>query len=363
MTAHRSSAGGIILRLFLVLVLLIALGVGAAYVSLISPYRGFQQPVILDFPKGTTTAEMASQLADSGVIRYAWQFLIARALQPGARLQAGEYQFAEAAPVFRIYDRIARGDVFFYEVSIPEGSNMFDIAASIDRLGFLKGADFLRVARDPALIRDLAPQAPTLEGYLFPSTYRITRRTTVQQICQMMTDLFRKHWRELQNGDHPLPVNETVTLASLIEKETALRQERPLVASVFQNRLRLGMALDCDPTTIYASILEERYHGAIYRSDLDSSNQYNTYKHAGLPPGPIANPGVESLKAALAPADTDYLYFVAKADNSGGHQFSKSMDEHNRAVQEYRRGLKRPEATESPAPADVRRKPDKRRRS
>jgi len=349
MRLRRVRKGGVILRLLLGIVLLIALGGGAAYVSLTLPYRGFSKPVILDFPRGTSTAEMASELAQSGVIRYPWQFLAVRVLRPDARLQAGEYQFSEPAAAFRVYARIARGDVFFYELTVPEGSNMFDIAASIDRFDFIKGADFLRAARDPALIRDLAPEAPTLEGYLFPSTYRLTRRTTVQQLCQMMTEQFRKNWRELQKADHPAAVNDVVTLASLVEKETAVADERPQVAAVFQNRLRLGMALDCDPTTIYASILEQRYRGTIYRSDLGSANRYNTYKHAGLPPGPIANPGLASLKAGLEPAVTDYLYFVARADGSGGHQFSKSIEEHNRAVEQYRHNLKKAGAATPPA--------------
>jgi UPF0755 protein len=164
----------------------------------------------------------------------------------------------------------------------------------------------------------------------------------------MMTDQFRKNLRELQKADHSTAVNNIVTLASLVEKETAIADERPQVAAVFQNRLRLGMALDCDPTTIYASLLEQRYRGAIYRSDLDSPNRYNTYKHAGLPPGPIANPGLASLKAALAPAASDYLYFVAKGDGSGGHHFSKSIDEHNRAVEQYRHNVKRSAASSAP---------------
>jgi UPF0755 protein len=340
--------GGIILRLLLALVVLVALGAVAGYLSLTLPYRGFSKPVILDFPRGTSTSEMAAELAQSGVIRYSWQFLAVRALRPDARLQAGEYQFSDSAATFGVYARIARGDVFFYELSVPEGSNMFDIANSIDRFDFIKGSDFLRAARDPSLIHDLAPQAPTLEGYLFPSTYRLTRRTTVQQLCQMMTEQFRKNWRELQKVDQPEAVNAAVTLASLVEKETAVPDERPQVASVFQNRLRVGMALDCDPTTIYASMLEQRYRGAIYRSDLNSANQYNTYKHAGLPPGPIANPGMAALKAALQPAATDYLYFVAKADGSGGHQFSKSIEEHNRAVEQYRHNVKKSAAATPP---------------
>jgi len=307
-----------------------------AYYSLQARYAAFQNPVILDFPIGTTTSAMAQQLADAGVVHYPWQFLVVRAIDPGAKLQAGEYQFARPASVWEVYHRIVRGDVYFYEITIPEGSNIFDIAGIVDRTGFLKGADFLKAARDPAQIRDLAPEAPTLEGYLFPSTYHITRRTSARQLCVMMTDLFRKNWRELHLQGQTMPVHEAVTLASMVEKETAVPEERPVVASVYKNRLQIGMAMDCDPTTIYAALLEGRYRGVIHRSDLDSNNPYNTYRHAGLPPGPIANPGAASLKAALSPSDTNYLFFVAKADGSGGHNFSTSIGEHNKAVQEYR---------------------------
>jgi UPF0755 protein len=324
-------------RLLLALVLLGAVAAGLVYLSLGTAYEGFSNQVILDFPKGTSTAAMANQLSDAGVIRYSWQFLLLRSMRPSARLEAGEYLFSHADSPRNVYSRIVRGDVFFYELIVPEGSNMFDIAASLARFDFLKPAEFLRAARNPALIRDLAPQAPTLEGYLFPSTYRITRATTAQQLCVMMTGIFRKHWHDLESSLPPgAPLNDAVTLASLVEKETAVPDERRIVASVYENRLSKGMALDCDPTTIYAALLDQRYRGAIYRSDLSSKNAYNTYKHAGLPPGPIANPGLESLKAALAPAETDFLYFVAKGDGSGGHQFSKNIEEHNLAVLRYR---------------------------
>jgi UPF0755 protein len=327
------SCAGCLARLVFAVALLAALGAGLVYYSVSRPYQGFQKPVILDFPKGTSTQSMSAQLAGAGVIQNSWAFLFARAMRPKARLLAGEYQFSEPASVLAVFDRIARGDVFFYELTVPEGSNIFDIAASVDRFDFMKGADFLRVARDPSPIHDLAPGAPTLEGYLFPSTYRIERSTTVKQLVRMMTDLFRKHWRELQPS---VEVNTAVTLASLVEKETALAEERPLVASVYANRLRMGMPLDCDPTTIYAALLEGRYRGTIYRSDLDSHNPYNTYRHAGLPPGPIANPGLAALRAALAPAATSYVYFVARPDGSGGHQFSENIEAHNRAVEQYR---------------------------
>jgi len=335
----RRTCAGCLVRLFLLVCVAAIVGGTGVYLLLTRPYRGFGQPVILDFPKGTSASAMGDQLSRAGVIRYSWQFLVVRAMRTNARLQAGEYQFTAAASPMTVFDRIVRGDVFYYELTVPEGSNMFDISGSVEQLGFMKAADFLRSARDPALIHDLAPKAPTLEGYLFPSTYRVTRTTTPSQLCKMMTDLFRKQWRELSNGN-AVNVNDTVTLASLVEKETAAPDERPKVASVFENRLRVGMTLDCDPTTIYAAMLEARYRGTIYRSDLNSPNDYNTYKHAGLPPGPIANPGGAALRAALAPAQTDFLYFVARPDGSGGHQFSTTIDQHNRAVQEYRRGKK-----------------------
>ena len=325
-----------LVRLFFTLLLLVVLAGGVAYFLAARPYQGFQKPVILDFPKGTSTQSMSAQLAQAGVIQSSWQFMLARALHPNARLLAGEYQFSEPASVFTVFDRISRGDIFFYELTVPEGSNIFDIASNIDKFDFMKGADFLRLARDPSPILDLAPGAPSLEGYLFPSTYRIERTTTVKRLVHMMTDLFRKNFRELQNPSRAVEVNSLVTLASLVEKETAVSSERPLVASVYANRLRMHMPLDCDPTTIYAALLEGRYRGTIYRSDLDNPNAYNTYRHPGLPPGPIANPGLAALKAALAPAETTYLYFVAKADGSGGHQFSDNLEAHNRAVEEYR---------------------------
>jgi UPF0755 protein len=332
--------GGCLLRLFIFVVLLVVLAVGAAAYRLASPYQGFQHEVFLDFAKGTSTSSMADQLASAGVIRRNWDFLLVRALQPKARLQAGEYQFAAPASVWTVFGRIVRGDVFYYEVTIPEGSNMFDIAQILDKLGFIRGSDFLKVARKPALMKDLSPRAPSLEGYLFPSTYRLTRSTTALQIARQMTDLFRRRWQELQKRGTPVDVNRIVTLASIVEKETGIPSDRPRVASVYANRLRLGMTLDCDPTTIYAALLENRYRGVIHRSDLDNENAYNTYRHAGLPPGPIANPGMASLQAALAPAQTDFLYFVAKPDGSGQHFFSTTLAEHNRHVLEYRRGMK-----------------------
>ncbi len=306
--------------------------------SLWAPYAGFRQDQYVDFEKGTSTRAMATELARLGVIRYPWQFLAVRALRPGVRLQAGEYRFKDAASPWTVFDRIVRGDVFYYEVTIPEGSNIFDIGSVLDGAGLIGSKAFLAAARNTELIRDIAPRAQTLEGYLFPSTYRLTRKTTAAQLCQRMTEQFHREWQQLTAGQ-PVPPSEIphiVTLASLIEKETGNDAERPLVASVFRNRLERGMPLQCDPTTIYAAMLEDRYRGTIYRSDLESRNTYNTYQHPGLPPGPITNPGAASLKAALHPAPADYLYFVAKGDGSGQHNFSSDYAAHERNVAAYR---------------------------
>ncbi|HEU5022870.1 MAG TPA: endolytic transglycosylase MltG [Bryobacteraceae bacterium] len=310
--------------------------IGYVVWQLREPYKGFSEPVIVEFPRGTTTGQMAAKLSEEGVIRSPWLFLAARVIHRGERLQAGEYQFTRDASPLEVYSRIARGDIYYMELLVPEGFNMFDIANDVAKLGTMPTETFLAAARDPSLIRDLDPRAQTLEGYLFPNKYRVLRRTTAREICKMMTDAFRAHWKRL--GAAPgVSVHDTVTLASLVEREARLPQERTLVASVFQNRLRAGMRLDCDPTTVYAALLDGRYRGVIHQSDLASANPYNTYTHAGLPPGPIANPGVGSIEAALTPSSTPFLYFVAKGDGSGGHTFSESLQQHEAAVTAYRR--------------------------
>lgn len=298
-----------------------------------TPYKGFDREAVVDFDRGTSTRTMAKKLEEARVVPSRWVFLLARAGRPTARLQAGEYLFRAAASPWDVVTRLARGDVNYYEFTVPEGNNLFDIARLIDGVGSLKRADFLRAARKPDAIRDLDPEAPTLEGYLFPSTYRVTRRTTAEQLTRQMTDQFRKQWKLVAGT---APVHATVTLASLVEKETGAGSERAMVASVFRNRLDRGMKMECDPTTIYAALLDGRWTGVIHRSDLDAKNAYNTYQNAGLPPGPIANPGVAALQAALHPAESDYLFFVAKP-GGGGHIFSSGLAAHERAVKEYRR--------------------------
>lgn len=320
-----------------VLVVLALAAAGLLYYRATRRYQGFTGTVYVELPRGTSTSGMAAELARAGVIGSRWDFWIARLATRGRALQAGEYAFDHPASAMEVCGRIARGDIFFLELVVPEGKNMFEIGAAAEQLGAFKADDFVQAAKDPALIRDLDPQAPSLEGFLFPSTYRLGHRTTPAQLCRMMTDRFRAAWRGL-NTD--AGVHETVTLASLVEKEGKLEDERPLIAAVFANRLRLGMKLECDPTTIYAAQLLGVYRGTIYRSDLDRDHPYNTYSRVGLPPGPIANPGVPSLQAAIHPAGSDALYFVRRPGDSGGHQFSTSLAAHSIAVEKYRRGLR-----------------------
>ena len=297
------------------------------------PYQGFETPVLVEFPHGTSTREMADMLARERVIRAPWLFLAARGLARGANLQAGEYQFSKAASPVEILGRIARGDIHYVEFVVPEGFNLFDIADAVAKVG-LNTETFLKAARNPAPIRDLDPQAQTLEGYLFPNTYRIYKHTTAEQLCLMMVAQFRQRWKELNPKAAP---HDVITLASMVEREAKRPEERPVIASVFRNRLKIGMKLDCDPTTVYAALLDNKYRGVIHKSDLANNSPWNTYQHPGLPPGPIANPGLNSIRAAIAPADTSYLYFVAKADGSGAHTFSDSLAKHTAAVAQYRR--------------------------
>ncbi len=321
-----------------ILAVLAALAGGFAIFRLTAPYRGFQGETFVDIPRGASTGAMAGMLAEAGVVRSRWDFLLARAVRRGRKLQAGEYRFERPASALAVFGRIARGDAFYYELVAPEGWNMFDIAAAAEKLGLFPADRFLEAARDAAMIRDLDPRAPTLEGYLFPDTYKLSRHTTPEQLCRIMTARFRAVWRDLrpEAGAH-----ETVTLASLVEKESKVAAERPRIAAVFLNRLRIGMKLDCDPTTIYAALLDDRYRGTIHRSDLASGNPYNTYRRAGLPPGPISNPGLASIQAVLSPQPSDALYFVLRPDGSGEHQFSDNIAAHEEATAKYRRGRRR----------------------
>jgi UPF0755 protein len=319
---------------FLFLLFLIA-AIGAAFVVL-APF-GPSTETFVDIPAGTNTAGMATRLQRAGVIRSALAFELLRKFK-GGRLFAGEYRFDHPAPLTDVYRRIAKGDVYTVALLIPEGFNIFDIAQAAQSAKLADAQTFLAAERrDTPLIRDLSPQAASLEGYLFPDTYRFSRHATPDQMLAAMVKRFRQQAASIGLLASP-DLARTVTLASLIEKEVAAGTERPLVAGVFENRLALGMPLATDPTIIYAALLDNRWRGTIYQSDLAADSPYNTYRHPGLPPGPIANPGLAALQAAMHPAHTDFLYFVA--DAHGNSVFSRDLKQHSAQVQAYRAAQK-----------------------
>lgn len=320
-----------LLRRLLILGLVAA---GFVVYRVAAPYQGFTGEVFVEIPRGTTADGIARLLTEAGVVHSRYDFLLARFTERRRVLQAGEYRFSHAASPIEVADRIARGDIFALDLVIPEGKNMFDIAAAAESLGLFSADEFLAAARNPAMIRDLDPHAPTLEGYLFPNTYKVGRKTTPERLCRIMTGKFREVWQSLKTDAN---VHRTVTLASLVEKEGKVAAERPQIAAVYANRLRIGMKLDCDPTTIYAALLAGKYTGVIHRSDLDRDDPYNTYRRPGLPPGPIANPGKASLEAALQPAPSAAIFFVLKPDGSGAHQFTTNIADHAAAAAKYRR--------------------------
>lgn len=329
------------LRIAGVVLLGLIIAGGWVWVSLYLPYQGFAAPgVYVDVPRGASRRTIAGLLASQGIVRNRWAFEALSREQPRRTLQAGEYFFDHPETAFQVFDMLAEGRVYVRELVIPEGYSMFDIADLVEQQGFTTREEFLAAARDASAIRDLAPDATSLEGFLFPATYGFPRHPSGQQMTDAMVKRFRKEWATL-SGQSPDPTGrplvETVALASLVERETPKPEERPLVAGVFTNRLRLGMPLQCDPTVVYALELAGQYSGALEAKDIPFESPYNTYRHSGLPPGPIANPGDASLRAALAPAKTDYLYFVA--DTNGGHFFSKTLAEHNRNVNKYRQRL------------------------
>lgn len=291
----------------------------------------------VDIAPGTGTQAIAAQLEQAGVLRSRFAFDLLR-LARGGRLIAGEYRFDHAAPATEVYARMVRGDVYTIALTIPEGFNIFDIAQAIEAVGLGKHADFLAAERSQtALIADLSPNAASLEGYLFPDTYRFGRHATPVQMLTAMVHRFRQVTAQLGLPPDSASLPRTIILASLVEKEVSQDSERSLVAGVFSNRLAQGMPLATDPSVVYAALLEKRYRGTIYASDLQSESAYNTYRHTGLPPGPICSPGVAALKAAIAPAKTDYLYFVA--DAQGHSRFSATLKEHTQQVQDYRRAV------------------------
>jgi len=328
------------MRKLALIVVLLALGAaGWAVWDLYQPYRGFADRVMVEIAPGTSAPDIADLLVSRGVLAHRWPFL-ARYLvgRTRHRLKAGEYLFDRPLRPIDVLRRLNMGDVFLYSVVIPEGSDRFDIARILaDRMA-IDPADFLHRTEQASLITDLDPDAPSLEGYLFPDTYRFPRRVTADTVIATMLARFR-HILQTRLRDDFTPdaasLHRVVTLASLVEKETPDPAERPIVAGVFTRRLEKGMLLQCDPTVVYAARLAHRDVGVIRVSDLNFDSPFNTYHHPGLPPGPIANPGESSLHAAFHPADGDELYFVS--NNHGGHIFSSTLAGHQHNVAGYRR--------------------------
>jgi UPF0755 protein len=340
------------MRFVFILFLLAVLACGGWLAwALMQPVTPAGQTFVLLHP-GYSSRRIAKELQSAGVIRSADAFVLWHYLRHKHSLKAGEYLFDKSATSIDVHRRLVRGDVYFHTVVIPEGYNMFDIAQAIQNAGLGSSEDFLKVATsDTDLIADLAPGAKTLEGYLFPNTYEFTRMQTMQEMAAAMVKQFRQVAKEigltkdakitdvkntdLQNQTSDL--QQIVTLASIIEKETAAPEERPLVASVYYNRMAKHGPLQADPSVIYAELLQGSYSGALHHADMQFNSDYNTYTHPGLPPGPIGNPGRSSLEAAMHPADSDFFYFVS--NGNGHHRFAKTLEEHNQNVAAYRKAM------------------------
>ena len=330
-----------LLAIFVLLLLVAAGAIAWAGWTLNQPYGNFPaEGVFVDVPRGASRRTVARLLADQGVIRNRVLFEALTRVRAERTLQAGEYFFDEPASPVEVFDKIASGRIFTRELTVPEGYSIFEIADLVEREGLTTREDFLAAARDPELARGLAPRAPSLEGFLFPATYQFPRRVSGQDIAEDMVQRFQQEWEAVsaQAGNPAgLTVQQAVTLASLVESETPRTEERPVVAGVFLNRLRKRIPLQCDPTVAYAMELAGKFSGRLEARDLRFESPYNTYRHIGLPPGPIASPGTMSLRAALDPASTEMIYFVADAE--GGHVFSRTLAEHNRNVANYRQLL------------------------
>ena len=330
---------GRLLAALMAIVIVTALAVGLwGYRLMARPFKGYPEAeTYVEIVPGSSPQTMGRALAAAGVVDGAMAFRIAVWLEgAGRRLQAGEYRFDAPLTPQAVVDKIVRGDVFLRPVTFREGLTIRQMAAIFAERGFGSADEFIAAASKPGPVRALDPQAPDLEGYLFPDTYTLPRRTTAADLVARMVARFEKALTpetRQQAAARGLSVRELVTLASLVEKETAKGEERPLVAAVYANRVKIGMGMQCDPTVIYALERAGRYTGNLTRADLQFDSPYNTYRYAGLPPGPIAAPGQASLEAAANPAAVPYLYFVSR--NDGSHAFASTLAEHNRNVFEF----------------------------
>ena len=318
---------------------LLAIGAGFFFWRAMgTPYKGYPEPKTrVEVRRGQNTATILRNLQKNGVLRDEWIPLIyMKLVRRNDSMKAGVYEFEKELSAVDVIDKLVRGEVILKAITIREGLDRFAIAKIFAGEGFGTEEQWNKATGEADLVRDIAPEAQSLEGYLFPDTYKFDPGTPAEAIIRAMVANFRKNWGgELALIQTGLDVHQTVTLASIVETEARLPQERPIVASVYFNRINKRMLLGADPTVIYALKLAGRWDGNIRKADLQIASPYNTYKTPGLPPGPIANPGLASLRAAAAPATTPYLYFVAR--NDGSHVFATSNAEHNRNVEKYQR--------------------------
>ena len=331
-----------LLTFFVIVVTVLVIGAGlvasVVWGRLHQPYKGYDAAEqFVEIPQGSGVVEIGRRLADAGVVQNVFLFRAAHMWSGrGRMLKAGEYRFAGPMDALAVADKLARGDVHARRITFPEGLTILDMAKIYESRGFGPAADFVSAAGDASRIADLDPEAPDLEGYLYPETYAIPRGTPAPRLIGLMVDRFRAAYTpelQAQAAAQGLTTRKVVTVASLVEKETARDEERTLVSAVYRNRMRLGMGMQADPTVIYALQKAGEWDGNLTRADLRFDSPYNTYRYAGLPPGPIASPRKASLEAALAPADVKHLYFVSR--NDGSHVFADTLAEHNRNVYQH----------------------------
>lgn len=289
----------------------------------------------VSFPPGSGIRKLANELKDVGVIRSSWHFVLMTRLRGDAhRLKAGEYSFNDKMTPDFILRKIVSGDVDYHKFTLPEGYSIYQAAELLEQKGYFKKDAFLEKCRDKGFLERIGLKEASAEGYLYPATYNLSRGGSEEQLLEQMIVQFEKAYTAIQKGEgtRQFSLHEIITLASIIEKEAVSAEEKPIISSVFHNRLRIGMPLQSDPTAVYGV---RAFSGKVRKADIQRPSPYNTYLNKGLPPGPIGNPGMDAVQAAITPADTDFLYFVARQD--GTHQFSKNLDDHNRAVVRYLR--------------------------
>jgi len=331
-------------RFLLALPLLLAVaagGMGVFLLRFLSPVAGSERSILFQVPPGASLGTVARDLERERLVRHAWAFnALGRWRGLAGELRAGEYDLSPHLTTREILERIAEGQVRNYRIVIPEGLVAAEIAQRLEESGLADADEFLAAVRSQQLVNDLDVEGETLEGYLFPETYQLARGLPAAEIARAMVAQFHTIWPDIAPGSEAVGLSmlETVTLASIVEKETGAPEERSLIAAVLHNRLRRGMRLETDPTVIYGI---PQFDGNLLRSHLeDIRNPYNTYQIRGLPPGPIANPGADALRAAVQPAESSYLYFVSR--NDGTHEFSSSYAEHAAAVDRFQKKRRRP---------------------